>query len=436
MKNGQITRRICAASAFALLGSVSAFAPLGASAWAASPPEYFFSRVGDAFGGGKPIFVARMRYENVDQSGLLNTQGDALTLRTVLGYETASINNFTGTLELEDIRAVTDNYDYNDGVNRRPTYPQILDRENTELNRAQIAYAGVPKNLLTVGRQRVILDNERFVGNVGWRQNEQTYDGVRLDNSYLPNTAFSYLYINRVNRFLGEDNPLGNFKGDIHLINLSYNVVLGGFNWGKATAYSYLLDLENAPALTTETYGGRFAGAHPITHSWKVLYGAEYASQTDYQSNPLNFSNDYYMGELGLTKDRLLGGSLTGTVNMEVLTAEKGVGFSTPLATGHKFAGWADVFTAATPGTGLEDREAMLVYTKKQILGIDVLRLTAAYHDFESDGGNIDYGDETNLMVTADVWKRVVLLAKYANYDAERFATDRKKFWLSAEVKY
>ncbi|HEX4890579.1 MAG TPA: hypothetical protein VFW37_09480, partial [Alphaproteobacteria bacterium] len=83
MKNGQITRRICAASAFALLGSVSAFAPLGASAWAASSPEYFFSRVGDAFGGGKPIFVARMRYENVDQSGLLNTQGDALTLRTV-----------------------------------------------------------------------------------------------------------------------------------------------------------------------------------------------------------------------------------------------------------------------------------------------------------------------------------------------------------------
>ncbi|MCK9993514.1 MAG: hypothetical protein Dbin4_02034 [Alphaproteobacteria bacterium] len=428
MKNGQITRRICAASAFALLGS--------ASAWAASPPEYFFSRVGDAFGGGKPIFVARMRYENVDQSGLLNTQGDALTLRTVLGYETASINNFTGTLELEDIRAVTDNYDYNDGVNRRPTYPQILDRENTELNRAQIAYAGVPKNLLTVGRQRVILDNERFVGNVGWRQNEQTYDGVRLDNTYLPNTAFSYLYINRVNRFLGEDNPLGNFKGDIHLINLSYNVVLGGFNWGKATAYSYLLDMENAPALTTETYGGRFAGAHPITHSWKVLYGAEYASQTDYQSNPLNFSNDYYMGELGLTKDRLLGGSLTGTVNMEVLSAEKGVGFSTPLATGHKFAGWADVFTAATPGTGLEDREAMLVYTKKQILGIDVLRLTAAYHDFESDGGNIDYGDETNLMVTADVWKRVVLLAKYANYDAERFATDRKKIWFSAEIRY
>lgn len=409
---------------------------LSTSALAASPPEYFFSRVGDAFGGGKPIFVARMRYENVDQSGLRNTQGDALTLRTVLGYETATINNFTGTLEFEDVRAVTDNYDYNDGVNRRATYPQILDRENTELNRAQIAYAGVPKNVLTVGRQRVILDNERFVGNVGWRQNEQTYDGVRLDNTYLTNTAFSYLYINRVNRFLGEDNPLGNFKGDIHLINLSYNVVLGGFNWGKATAYSYLLDLENAPLLTTETYGGRFAGAHPITHSWKVLYGAEYAQQRDYQSNPLNFSNDYTMGELGLTKDKLLGGSLTGTVNMEVLSAEKGVGFSTPLATGHKFAGWADVFTAATPGTGLEDREAMLVYTKKQILGIDVLRLTAAYHDYESDGGNIDYGDETNLMVTADVWKRVVLLAKYANYDAERFATDRKKIWFSAEIRY
>ncbi|MEQ1890148.1 MAG: hypothetical protein ABL951_13370 [Alphaproteobacteria bacterium] len=428
MKNDQYTRALLAATVFSLL--------TGSGAIAASPPEYFFSRVGDALGGGKPIFVARLRYENVDQSGLLNTQGDALTLRTVLGYETGTINGFTGTLEFEDVRAVTDNYDYNDGVNRRPTYPMILDRENTEVNRAQIAYGGLPKTMLTLGRQRVIIDNERFVGNVGWRQNEQTYDGFRVDNMSLPNTSASYMYFNRVNRFLGEDNPLGNFKGDIHLFNLSYNVVLGGFNWGKATAYSYLLDLENAPAITTQTYGGRFAGAHPLTHTWKVLYGAEYAAQSDYQSNPGDFSNDYYMGELGLTKDRLLGGSLTGTLNMEVLSAEKGVGFSTPLATGHKFAGWADVFTAATPGTGLEDREAMLVYTKKQILGIDVLRLTAAYHDFESDGGNINYGDETNLMVTADVWKRVVLLAKYANYDAERFATDRKKFWLSAEVRY
>lgn len=428
MKKYPYTYGVFAAAAFALLS--------GTSAIAASPPEYFFSRVGDAVGGGKPIFVARLRYEDVNQSGLARRKGDALTLRTVLGYETAPINNFTGTLEFEDVRGVMDNDDYNDGINGRTRFPQILDPESTEVNRAQIAFAGISKTIVTAGRQRVILDNERFVGNVGWRQNEQTYDGVRIDNTSLPNTAFTYMFVNRVNRFLGDDNPVGNFKGDTHLANLSYNVMLGGFNWGKATAYTYLLDLENARALSTETYGVRFTGAHPITHTWKVLYGAEYADQSDYKTNPGNFNNDYYMGELGLTKDKVLGGSLTGTANYEVLSAEKGIGFSTPLATGHKFAGWADVFTAATPGTGLEDREAMLVYTKKQVLGIDVLRLTAAYHDFESDGGNINYGDETNLMVTADVWKRVVLLAKYANYDADRFATDRKKIWFSAEVKY
>jgi len=428
LKKYPYTYGVFAAAAFALLS--------GTSAIAASPPEYFFSRVGDAVGGGKPIFVARLRYEDVNQSGLARRKGDALTLRTVLGYETAPINNFTGTLEFEDVRGVMDNDDYNDGINGRTRFPQILDPESTEVNRAQIAFAGISKTIVTAGRQRVILDNERFVGNVGWRQNEQTYDGVRIDNTSLPNTAFTYMFVNRVNRFLGDDNPVGNFKGDTHLANLSYNVMLGGFNWGKATAYTYLLDLENARALSTETYGVRFAGAHPITHTWKVLYGAEYADQSDYKTNPGNFNNDYYMGELGLTKDKVLGGSLTGTANYEVLSAEKGIGFSTPLATGHKFAGWADVFTAATPGTGLEDREAMLVYTRKQVLGIDVLRLTAAYHDFESDGGNINYGDETNLMVTADVWKRVVLLAKYANYDADRFATDRKKIWFSAEVKY
>lgn len=428
MKIGHTTRRLYAASAIAMLYSTSALA--------ASPPEYFFGRIGDAVGSGKPIFGMRLRYEDVEQSGLAHSDGDALTLRTVLGYESGTINGFTGTIEFEDVRAITDNNDYNDGVNRRTTRPLILDRESTEVNRAQIAYGGLPKTVLTLGRQRVIFDNARFVGNVGWRQNEQTYDGVRIDNKALPDTTLTYMYINQVNRFLGDDHAVGKFEGDTHLVNASYDVNLGGFNWGKASAYAYLLDLENAPAQSTETYGVRFAGSHPITHTWKALYGAEYADQRDYETNPRNFDNDYYMGELGLTKEKLLNGALTGLVRMEVMTADKGVGFSTPLATGHKFAGWADVFAAATPGTGLEDREVMLEYAKKQVFGIDVLKLTASYHDFESDGGNINYGDETDLQLSASIWKKVELVAKYANYDADRFATDVKKFWLSAEVKY
>ncbi len=402
----------------------------------ASPPDQFFSRFGDAVAAGKPIFSVRMRYEDVEQAGLLNRDGDAFTTRTVLGYETGTINGLTGILEFEDVRAISDNNDYNDGVNGRTAFPAILDPESTEVNRAQLAYTGLPGTIFTAGRQRLIIDNERFVGNVGWRQNEQTYDGLRLENMSLPNTTLSYTYVTRVNRFLSDDNPLGNFKGDTHLANIGYDVKLGGFNWGKASAYAYLLDLENAPALSTQTYGARFAGAHPITHKWKALYGAEYAHQTDYQRNLLNFSNDYMMAELGLMKDRLFGGSLTGTANWEILAAEGGVAFSTPLATGHKFHGWADVFTAATPATGLDDREVMLQYMKRSVFGLDVLRLTAAYHEYESDGGNIDYGDEVNFMVTADVWKRVVLLAKYADYDAKRFASDRQKFWLSAELRY
>ncbi|MSP43014.1 MAG: hypothetical protein EXR08_06565 [Alphaproteobacteria bacterium] len=67
---------------------------------------------------------------------------------------------------------------------------------------------------------------------------------------------------------------------------------------------------------------------------------------------------------------------------------------------------------------------------------MDVLRLTGAYHDFQSTTGHINYGDEADFMITADVWKRVVLLEKYANYDSARFATDRRKIWFSAEIRY
>jgi hypothetical protein len=120
----------------------------------------------------------------------------------------------------------------------------IADPVGTELNRAQVSYSG---NGFTgiVGRQRILLNNRRFVGNVGWRKNEQTYGAFTLKYVDTENGFIGfYGYIDKVQRIFGDDAPataMREFKSDSHLLNgsllLESGVKLGG--------YAYLLDFSN-----------------------------------------------------------------------------------------------------------------------------------------------------------------------------------------------
>jgi hypothetical protein len=61
----------------------------------------------------------------------------------------------------------------------------------------------------TVGRQAINLDNQRWVGSVDWRQNDQTLDAVRAAVSPSRNTRLEYVHSWRVNRIVGPDSPQG-----------------------------------------------------------------------------------------------------------------------------------------------------------------------------------------------------------------------------------
>jgi len=75
------------------------------------------------------------------------------------------------------------------------------------LNRLQVAYSGLPDTVVTVGRQRINLDNQRFVGAVAFRQNEQTFDALRVANTSVKGLSLSYAFVNQVNRFFGNESP-------------------------------------------------------------------------------------------------------------------------------------------------------------------------------------------------------------------------------------
>src|SRR6188768_353723 len=248
-----------------------------------------------AFGETKYILDTRLRMEEVDQDPLAE-DASALTLRARLGFETGKAWNTSLLLEGEAVVPLQDDYRPDPAVPTMVTSPVVADEEAYEINRFAFTNTSLPGTTLTLGRQRVLLDDQRFVGNSGWRQNEQTFDAFRMVNRTVTNLVLDATYLNRVNRVNGPDSPQGVYKGDNFLLNAGYQTKIG-----KLSAFGYLLDFEpitNIPAGinpvrdSTSTYGVRFAGDKPVGKI-KLAYAASYATQTDYADNPFDFDLAY-----------------------------------------------------------------------------------------------------------------------------------------------
>lgn len=371
----------------------------------------------------EPIVDTRLRYEFVDQDSLPD-DAEAVTLRARLGFQTGAIWRTKLLAEGEFLWPLRD--DYNSTLNGKTAFPVVADPESYEVNRVQLVNTSLPQTTVTLGRQRIILDNHRFVGDVGWRQNEQTYDALRVVNTSIANLTIDVSYLDQVNRVYGQDSPQGRYEGNTLLANLAYQLPIGSL-----TAFGYWLDFDpiaEVPAAasdSSETYGLRFAGERPAGKV-KLLYAASWATQREYADNPLTFEDDYYLLELGVSLQQYSLG-----VGIEVLQGEGTKGFTTPLATLHKFQGWADKFLT-TPVDGVEDRYVHAGLAFKNVGAVASLSGQVVYHDFQAERGSLDYGSEIDLQLQAK-WQRFAAMIKYADYSADGFADDTTKFWLQFE---
>lgn len=367
-----------------------------------------------------PLLDARLRYETADQANLPDN-AQAVTLRIRPGFEIKS-EGFGFLAEAEATVAVID--DYNDtlpGSGREP-FPTVADPENVELNRLQVSYLKSGMGVI-VGRQRIILDNARFVGNVGWRQNEQTFDAVR-GQAKLGAVALDATYAISQRTVFGVDSPNEHFDGDLML--LSGGVDLKTVN---AKAFAYLIDYDTRLAFSSQTYGALATAEIPVSALANVSVLASFARQSDYGGNPVSYEADYYNLQVGLG---LAGFTLAA--GYEELGSDHGVAaFQTPLATLHAFNGWADMFLT-TPAAGLRDRY-VTVGRSIELPFLPGLRAELTYHDFDSDHGRLDYGHEWDASLGFKLGP-ARFLAKYANYQARSFAFDTEKFWLQAEISF
>jgi hypothetical protein len=384
---------------------------------AASPT--FAESITKAIKDGKAVFDIQYRYEHVDQDGF-DRNAIAQTIRLRLGYKTASFHNFFAFAGLEANEALSSE-SYNSTANGKTQFPVIADPQDAELNQAYLGWTGWKGTTITAGRQRLGLDNHRFVGNVGWRQLEQTFDSVAVKSKFTEKTNFFYSHVNNVNTIFGQHNPDQSravVSTSTDLVNFSYDTKVG-----KIIAYTYLLDFKDAPDNSQANFGLRFTGKAPLGDSTKLSYTAEYADQSDYKDAPSTVDADYMLGEVGLIAKRI-----TAKVGYEVLSGDGTYAFLTPLATLHAFNGWADKFLA-TPVDGLEDTYLHLG------TNFGSWKLAAIYHDFAADNGGADYGTEFDAVLSKTFKKTYTVGVKYAAYDADTFATDTDKFWFWLKAK-
>lgn len=394
-------------------------------------PAFAADNLTDALTGGKVSADIRYRYEWVQQEGI-SKKAEASTLRTQLGYTTADYYGAGGFLQFEDVRVIGTER-YNSTTNGLTQYPIVADPKDTEVNQAYLNYKAL-ESQLKYGRQVIIYDNARFVGDVAWRQNEQTFDAFSVETHALPATVIAYNHLWNVNRIFGDHNPTN--AGDLRLRGELAHATFSGIPGATLTGYGYFLDYRPGQVFpvtaSNKTLGVRLDGA--ASAAPKLLYTLEYARQRPYKDGASTVKANYRFASLGAA---IAGVQIRA--NYELLSGDGTYALQTPLATLHAFNGWADKFLV-TPTDGIKDKFVSVVAPVRGVMFV------AMYHDFTSDNLGYRYGKEWDVSAGWKATQHLALLLKYADFRGDKnadnlarnFAVSRdvKKAWLQAELTF
>ena len=391
----------------------------------------------------------RPRYEYVDQDGFAD-EANAVTVRTALGLQAQlfEVDGLGAQLQAINVANLTTDFRPEDmsvdAASGLPKYPVVADGSQTRITQANISYAA-NGFVGIVGRKMVVLDNARFIGNVGWRQMPQTYDLAAVIYNGIDNLSLLGAYVWNVNRIF---NNHGNGPLNTHMSTGSV-LLHAAYKVSPAltiTAYDYMI--ENFADHIGLRLTGKFA-----FNDVKLSYTAEYAQQNDPSlddsDDPLYVANrqqdaDYYNLNVGANYHNFIAGIGYEVLGANDVTGRAGgsMAFWTPLATLHAMNGWADKFLV-TPQEGLEDLSVKLGYNFGQygkIVGI--------YHSFQSDDDRVvggvsydDLGDELDIAYKYKINKNLGLLLKYANYNAGDVVAfpayqDTTKYWVQLDYKF
>ena len=446
--------------------------------------EYTFM---DAIKEGKNLTSFRLRYETVDQDGAQPGAfangtpnptaaqeleiADALTVRSLIGWQTAPYHNFSIAAQLINVTKLMDNY--NDTTNnilvngasnqsRNIEYAKVVDPSYTGLNQLYVDWTGLKNTRFRLGRQQVNLDNVRFMGDIAYRQVMQVFDGVSVLNKSLPDTEIFAAHFEKVTQINTEQRD-----GNLEVANIKYRISptesLVGYGYlsnidqlGYGNAWFGAGALNNAGVANINTdqsnkiFGLRLDGTHPFNPNFRAHYTAEYAKQSDYANGDKRIDAHYYKVGGGLGFD-----NLNFRVDQELLSSnDNKYAFQTPFGTNHLFQGWVDKFLV-TPRSGIKDTFVTATYKWDDFLFFTDYHLINSDEDFNTIGGGAvtngdKYGKEWNVAATWNIDKNWMTKLEYGKFTEEdRYAAtpnvaatsvpgnrgrfhDTEKLWLTA----
>ena len=368
----------------------------------------------------------RLRYQGLERDDFAEN-AEALTLRFRGSVEADIFRQTSALIEVEGVVALVD--EFNDGTGDRPLFPVIPDPEGIELNRLQIISEIIPKTRITAGRQRIALDDWRFIGAFPFRQNDQTIDALRFETTAIGPGILDVGYFNKVHRPLGPDNAGGVFEGESFFANYNLATTIG-----RVSVFHYATELETGPVGprrhvgSSQTTGIRVIGrrdAKPVSVVWQ----GSYAKQSDYSDTPNDFSVDYGLAELSLKP-----ADFTFKFRAEKLGSDNGQSLQTPLASLHRFQGFADQFLT-TPPDGVRDYSVFAQYDFGSLGPFTDIKTFGRHHWFKADTDGRNYGREVNLSLKAKV-NKVGIALEFADYKAETFSSDTRTFFVTTEFSF
>lgn len=370
-----------------------------------------------AIRGGVVSAQVRLRDERVTQSGLQDAE--ALTVRTRLAFTTLAYAHLRFSAELENIIALDgDAYDQA-GLNPGGKGKAVVsDPEITELNQLWGEWSQSGRTL-KVGRQRLALDNGRFIGDAGWRQNQQTFDAAVLQDRSWAGTTLTYGYIDAVNRVVGRHHPQGRYDSQSHVLQADR-----AFRTGSVAAYAYLLDFDPSPSNSCATYGVNGRREFELPEGARLTLRGAWATQQDDGRSPLEYRAEYSDFEVGVKR-----GQWALAAEREQLGSGNRVGFKTPLASLHAFNGWADLFTT-TPTAGVRD------FSVKASTDLPAkAAFTLWWHDYEAVAESREYGTEWDALISRPFGRRVQGVVKFADFHSRTTTfPDVRKVWVQVDL--
>jgi hypothetical protein len=331
----------------------------------------------------------------------------ANTLKSRATFKSGSLSGFSVLVEGDNVIQITDDFYDKENGNSATDYDLVLDQETTQINQAYIQYSGFDSTI-KAGNQRIVLDNQRHVGGVAFRQDEATFDAISVMNKSIEGTTIFAAIANNRNSITDD-----NTEEDITFLNvkhsISKDIAATGFYYG----------IEFATGAQLDTFGLRASGA---------IDGISFEAELATQDNETNETFYYHLN----AGTKL--GSVKTTLGYEVMGSDDGAAsFNTPLGTNHKFLGWSDTYLSATQwgANGIQDIYASAV---TKVAGV---KLVGQLHSFSASEGGDDMGTELGFMAAKKfgAYGASLKLAQFNAGDAGA-TSDVTKIWLTGTAKF